>query len=810
MPARNGARSGRVRAGGVGAATVALVLAMIGCTRSHYRARADRDVYDIQDERAIDPRWRVPRRPVEADPRSRIGDPHDPDREPIPLDDGAARAFQATNGRHREFHKWERRGVTDVENEGWRLCVGTDDNGAVVLDRESVIRLALLNSRDYQLQVEQLYETALQLTLARYEFYLQPFARQTTFFNQLGGGKNELNQLQLNQGTGFTQNFASGGQLLVDFANAMVFNFNGNGVSAVTSNLGLTFTQPLLRGAFARFRTQALSLQERQTLYALRNFARFRRTFYVNVVAGNGYLGLLESVQNIRNQEQNLRTLARNLEEQNELLRAGAVAQKDRDFVAQQYQSNQVSLVGLQANLETQLDLYKFQLLGLPTEMPVRLDDSPLKIFELSNPKIDALRQANERLFLALLQPEVAPPRDELIRTAAVLRAEFDELEPIYREVESELSRWRARLNLVGPDGEELPLPPRPPEDPALARQVELAERVRAGLADARTLLKADLADLALLSAQLETMDPGLTERFGDTPFVGQFVARMPGADPVETWSRLRDLVGNEFNGRVADVLVAQTQARVFLIDLPEVPLSSEDAVRLGLENRLDLMNDRARVTDAWRNEEVAANRLLADLNIVYNGNLGTDPKHDGVFRFDASNSNHRIGIQFDAPLIRRAERNAYRTSQISYQQARRAWINTRDEVVRELRLDVRQLNLNRRQFEIGREQLVTAARRVEEAESEQRNKRTLESSNTILLLQALQSLVDAKNGLISNWVNYQTSRMAIFRDLDLMDIDERGAWVNEHDDIARGAGGAGGAQPGPAATSGASGPAPR
>ena len=754
-----------IRVGGLGAAVVALGLAMIGCSRSAYRSRADRDVYDIQDERAIDPRWRIPRRPVEADPTSRIGDPFNPDAEPIPLDDGAARRFQATNGRSHEFYRWEKRGVADVERDDWRASLATDSEGQVVLDRESVIRLALRNSRAYQLQVEALYSTGLALTLSRYEFYLQPFARQSTFFNQLGGGRNAQNQLLLNGGAGFSQNFASGGQLLVDFANAMVFNFNGDGISTVTSNLGVAFSQPLLRGAYARFRTQSLSLQERQTLYQLRSFAQFRRQFYVNVVAGGGFLGLLQTLQTIRNQEQNLENLARNLAEQDELVIAGAVSQKDRDLVAQNYQSSEVALISQKAGLETQLDFYKIQL-GLPTELEVKLDDSILKIFELSDPRIEPLRDGNERLFLSLLQPEQAPSIDELARAAQTLRAEFEALGPIFAEAEDELRRWRTGLKLLDERGEELPLPmPATGEvlDPLVTRQRDLAERVRVGLIDSQDVFRSNLEDLDDLIAGLPTVDRSVS------------------------WSGLRNLAGAEFNARIAEVLVAQTQARVFLIELPAVQATSEDAVRLGLANRLDLMNARAQVTDAWRNEELAANRLLADLNVVYNGNLGTDPKHDGIFRFDASNSSHRIGIQFDAPLVRRSERNAYKGSQILYQQARRRWIETRDEVVRSLRLDVRQLNLSRAQFEIGREQLVTAARRVEEAESEQRNKRTLESSNTIILLQALQSLVDAKNSLIGRWVDYQTARMTIYRDLDLMDIDSRGVWLNERDDIFRG-----------------------
>lgn len=759
MNARTRGRSGTIRTGVLVATLVALGVAMIGCTRSHYRARADRDVYDALDERAIDPRWSLPRRPVEASTKSRIGDPFNPDADPIPLDDGAARLFQATNGRRHEFYKWEKRGTAEVEDDAWRLCVSTDKDGAVVLNRDSAIRLALLNSREYQLQVEQLYEAALQLTLARYEFYLQPLARQRTFFSQVGSGKN--NQLQLNQGAGFSQNFASGGQLLVDFANAMVFNFNGHGFDAVTSNIGLTFTQPLLRGAFARFRTQALSLQERQTLYAVRNFAQFRRQFYVNVVARQGYLGLLEQVQAIRNSEANVNALARNVEELDLLVRNKTKARTDRDLIAINYQSSQLSLIQSQVGLQTSLDGYKIQL-GLPTELNVTLDESPLKIFELNNPEIDVLRMENETRFLALLQPEIAPPIEELEKVAGAIRAQYVRLGPIYAELEAELGRWRAKLDQVGPDGVELPLPPNPPADSGMARQVVLSDRVRSELVDSRLRV----------GMNLEALDAA--------------VADLPTSPRAKSWTKLRDILGIEFAGRIADIRSSQTQTRVFLIELPPSDLTSEQAVSLGLQNRLDLMNARAAVTDAWRNEELAANRLLADVNVLYQGNLNTDPKRSGLFRFDAGDSTHRIGLQFDAPLVRRAERNAYRASQIGYQQARRNWMRSRDLVVQQVRIDIRTLDQLRRQFEISREQLITSARQTEATEIEQRASGSTDSSNTLVLLQALQGLLSAKNTLIQNWVSYQTIRMSLYRDLDLMDIDAQGVWLNEHDNLAR------------------------
>ena len=126
-----------------------------------------------------------------------------------------------------------------------------------------------------------------------------------------GFGKTQDDQLQLSTLNGFNLELMTGAQMLVSLANSLVFNYTAKGGFELASpNLLINFTQPLLRGAWARIVTQPLSLQERGVLYALRSFAHFRRTFYVGLVAGSGYLGLLNQLQTIRNQEQIVKSFA--------------------------------------------------------------------------------------------------------------------------------------------------------------------------------------------------------------------------------------------------------------------------------------------------------------------------------------------------------------------------------------------------------------------------------------------------------------------------------------------------------------------
>ena len=108
-----------------------------------------------------------------------------------------------------------------------------------------------------------------------------------------------------------------------------------------------------------------------------------------------------------------------------------------------------------------------------------------------------------------------------------------------------------------------------------------------------------------------------------------------------------------------------------------------------------------------------------------------------------------------------------------------------RDQIVQQIRLDMRQLVLQRRTFEINREQVIIAARQLEQAEYNLRTVTDATQNLTFLLLQALSSVLTARNSLISTWVSYETARMSLYRDFDLMDIDANGVWTNENDPTA-------------------------
>jgi hypothetical protein len=198
-------------------------------------------------------------------------------------------------------------------------------------------------------------------------------------------------------------------------------------------------------------------------------------------------------------------------------------------------------------------------------------------------------------------------------------------------------------------------------------------------------------------------------------------------------------------------------------------------------------------VTDTWRKVTVAANALEADLDVVASANFGTDPDHDNPFNFAAEASTYVIGLQFDSPLNRMAERNVYRASLIAYQRARRDFMELSDTIELQVRRDLRQLDQLRVSFEISRQQLLSAARQYENARIillGPRERRSNNDTTTLNLLRALDTLVAARNALAQNYINYEQQRVQLLLDLEALQLDPRGFPLRDSLSTNGGAGG--------------------
>jgi outer membrane protein TolC len=736
-------------------ARLALLLSLLcGCTRAQYRQSADAETYCIIDERIVDPAYEVGRTQLEPEPFSRLADPYDPDFPPKPPDDPAAARWMHSPGYMRGADDWGRDGCTDfIEPIGWEEALAPDASGQIRLNQDAAVDIALLNSREYQSALEDLYLTALLLTLNRFEFDLQWFGRNSLGFTHAGNSSlpNERNTLTNTATLGFSRSFATGGQLLASFANSLVFEYTGANTKVIRSNIVLSLIQPLLRGAGRRVRLENLTQQERNVLYAVRDFARFRKQFWASISTQNGgYLDLLLAIQTVRNNQANLTTQEETYRLYDELFIGGKVSAVERDQFFQSYQAARLAVIQAETSFQIQLDQFKLQL-GLPPRLPIELDDSLLKNFELEDERLVKLREQIAAFQTArMAELDALPTEAEFQKHFETLMGFLDGLDASFQVAESDLSRWKTR-HAARPAPEAT--------NQSYAREAEsLNKIVEVFLPEIRSGL--DALPERLLRHQMEAGSAAPTMTF--------------------------DVLGDDITyvlTQLDGLLAIQTQSRIQLIELPLVRLEMEEGVEIAKAQRLDLQNQKGVVTDAWRKVSVAANALRGGLNLVAGANIGTDPDHLKPFNFSAQASQYTLGVEVDGPLNRMAERNAYRASLIDYQRAKRAYVSLSDNIEFSIRRDLRTLNQLELSFEISRQQLLAAARQLEGTRLTllgPRDRRSNNDTTTLNLLQALGNLLQARNALAANYINYEQQRVQLLLDLESLRLDSRGFPTDE------------------------------
>lgn len=425
----------------------------MGCNRTHYRKQADNEAYALMDEKAshVSRPVNAPLR-IELDRRSRMFNPFDLDFQPMPLDDPASsRYMQCVDGR-RGYPMWEANGLTNTaESPDWWQFLPLNEDGILELNSENAVKIALLHSPDYQRQMEQLYLSALDVSSQRFQFDTQYFAGAGASFTQndqrFGAFRDSDSTTSVGGDVALRRQFATGANLLVNFANEVVWNLSGPDTRTTSTVLDFTLLQPLLRGAGRDRIMELLTLSERRLLANVRNFERFRRGFYLDIVTGRnndssvsrsggtfsantgaftgfdsgfanlgggggggvpqagGFIGLLQDQLQIRNLEENIARLGENLVIlDNTLIELLTTIPDDPEAIIRQrlqiaqarsaLLNSQSSLVSRRVGYQNSVDSF-LRDLGLPPYICVEINDPMLERFEL----IDrTLRNRREQL----------------------------------------------------------------------------------------------------------------------------------------------------------------------------------------------------------------------------------------------------------------------------------------------------------------------------------------------------------------------------------------------------------------------------
>lgn len=289
-----------LRAVPVVTAGLLITLAGSGCTRSSHRMKADYEAKYLLDQKRIESCELNPAEyRIEIDPRSRMFDPFNPDRPPMPEDDPQANNYMRMVDHKKGYPLWEANGRTNmVDNPSWTEHLPLDERGVLVLDLENAVRTALLHSPIYQRNLEELYLSALDVSSERFRFDSQFFGGWQAGYNNLGPFRNNATVPRSSSvwSTGpnsvgrrdwvMQKRFATGADLLVGFANDISWQIAGPNTQSARTLLDFSLIQPLLRQAGRDVVLERLTLAERVLLSNVRAFERYRRGFYVQIAVG--------------------------------------------------------------------------------------------------------------------------------------------------------------------------------------------------------------------------------------------------------------------------------------------------------------------------------------------------------------------------------------------------------------------------------------------------------------------------------------------------------------------------------------------
>ena len=412
---------------------------------------------------------------------------------------------------------------------------------------------------------------------------------------------------------------------------------------------------------------------------------------------------------------------------------------------------------------QDRLDQFKLQL-GLPPDLPMTLDESMLKPFELFDPRLSRMERefkdfvdvwnrldrevpAKEDFQEVILQ--LAELKDELKRVGfGLVKQDFKKIQTLMRDEDTT-------------SGSRFP--------PRLFATTEERTRVEEdGKTDQRLFLGLQKEFEREFYYDMNSVEQRMQH-------LQEVTARRTLTAPEKQWITKEVAELRERMLKISQNLLGlQINLRVELIPLNPVQLKMDEAVQIGLQQRLDLMNQKANVFDLRRKVELAANELEAILDVRVEGSVGTpDGKPLG---FTSSLSTIRAGLEFTAPVDQIIQRNNYRRALIDYQRERRLAMELEDNVKLQIRTSWRNLNVLKQNFETARQAIRIAARQYDNAVELTSAGGQNQGLN---LLNALNSVLSAQNNLISIWVSYERSRLEFYRDMGLMQIDPQGIWVD-------------------------------
>ncbi len=299
---------------------------------------------------------------------------------------------------------------------------GLDADNVVELSLTDALRYAQQHSREYRAAEEDYLLAAINLLIEQHRWGPRLFNDTTVTASGSGDQGRFDNAVDLVNTLRATQRLPYGGQVEAQW----IWNAAEQLRSSVTgqyqqsSSLVLDANIPLLRGS-GQVARENLIQSNRNLIYAARNFESFRRSFFVSIATD--YFRLLQTVSNLQNRVEQLKSLQRFVAQEEAKYKAGRRSEFQVNIAKNQLLSTKSSLASSREQYTLQVDRFKIRL-GMPVEQPLRLVGVT---FDISDPATDIEAASKDALTYRLdLQNQL----DELIDAKRGIEIARDQLRP--------------------------------------------------------------------------------------------------------------------------------------------------------------------------------------------------------------------------------------------------------------------------------------------------------------------------------------------------------------------------------------------
>ena len=255
----------------------------------------------------------------------------------------------------------------------------TPDTSAAPLNKDEPVCLTLVdalqvaarNSRDYQSQKENLFRSALDLDLEADAFRSTFTGAISSLYSNDQNKTGPVAGLDNDADASWSRTFKNGatlsGNLAVDFAKLLTSPRSSSWGFLADASMSI----PLLRGSGRHIVTEPLTQAERNVVYAMHTFERYKLTLAVEVASD--YLAVLQQLDNVRNSEENYRRLITSARRARRLADAGRLPEIQVDQARQDELRARERWVTARESYVGRLDSFKVTL-GLPTDASIELD----------------------------------------------------------------------------------------------------------------------------------------------------------------------------------------------------------------------------------------------------------------------------------------------------------------------------------------------------------------------------------------------------------------------------------------------------